>query len=194
VSSFLYCVEDAAYETSGNATITINVTHIDYPPTLSMTPNGQVIGNRNSTTVFTVTVADIDSVSGYLILSFPFGTSNLWSLFKIYDMDLGTPSVQLNQTAGTIASPSFLLNNTRTTRTFTLLWTPSISIPDGTTGSFAIQAEDIEGKTSSSITVYLSVLPNHYPTITPVSTITLNEDSNYTFSVWPRCGSMATCA
>lgn len=144
------------------------------PPIISITP-GLITVNRTFSGTFYVNVTEFAStnVSVYIRTpQLPFGTSSVqYSWFAVYNqagalmtnysntMEVPVNAVLVNLAYADAADVG---NNTLQ---FTIVWGPTLSIPDNTTGSFSLQAEDVYSLLSNVVTGDVAVAPNHAPFI-----------------------------
>jgi len=129
-TTFTYFVVDGTYlfQSSPVCTITINVSPVNDPPTLSVTPSSIEVLRGATTPVFTVTVTDVDSNA--VSVSWPQSS-------EPFDSHLVAQNGRLTST--TLIGSFTLVGGTAS---FTVSWLPGLYTPGGSTGFVNFTAED----------------------------------------------------
>jgi len=160
--TFTVKATDEGGRTSPPATVTVNVTPVDDPPTLTLSPTIQTVP-RGTAATYTARVTDVDSnmASVYLATSsIPFGVSTFSATVNgvttTYDVTTALPDTLLG-TVTKLADGTF--------PPVTISWTPSPSAPDGTAGNFQLYAT-ATGQTSNTVSGNFNIIPNNPPTPT----------------------------
>ena len=165
-TSFDFQASDGS-STSGIATVIINVTPVDDPPHIYLSPVS-VQQDRGTTGLFTVTVTDVDSPTVAVLIKNDL-INYVYSSFTVTGAGHTTPKYVDGTTIRTLTAGAG-----QVFPTFTLSWTPSFTAPDSLTGSFQLYAT-ASGATSTEQPVgTVSVKPNVAPygtTTTPISVL-----------------------
>lgn len=177
--NFISCDVDPAKLCSPPATVTVNVTPVNDPPVITMTPLTQTV-DRTTPATFQVTVSDVDSKDIAVLLDFnsvPTSSDgvavNDWGTFTY---TVGGVTTTVPATTGFLTSLSYPGTTFGTDLTFTLTWTPSTTIPDGTTGEFTLSAANSVDSpptatstwtalSAESVTGTVAVTPNLPPVV-----------------------------
>jgi len=177
-----YATDEFGAISQSVATITINIEHVNNPPSISIHPSSLIV-TRNQYGNFSVKVKDIDSTSItiYLVIptTLPFDYSTLIAHCSPSNVEL-IDEPQNNTLLCTLNNTVSLAENE-----LIVSWGPDRHIPEETIGSFTLIAIDSDGaKSTSSVIARVEVAPNHLPVIDPsVYNFTVNEDAWTTVSI-----------
>ncbi len=179
-TSFTYSVFDGALY-SAVYTVTINMAAVNNPPVVSVSPL-TVVSVRNTASVFTVTVQDVDvgdTISVFIANhTLPSSTTNGY-------LKLVGSNGNITNTASQITLKSNMANPAGAPLTFDMSWTATDYTPDNFVISMNIFATDHgqppPSSASNFVPVKLTVSPNTAPT-SSASAVNVDEDSSVIIS------------
>eukprot|EP01124_Arcella_intermedia_P021087 TRINITY_DN2892_c0_g1_i7.p1 TRINITY_DN2892_c0_g1~~TRINITY_DN2892_c0_g1_i7.p1 ORF type:complete len:2419 (-),score=418.82 TRINITY_DN2892_c0_g1_i7:68-7138(-) len=155
--TFQVTAVDEQGATSAVATITLVIAPVNDPPLISLSPNVLPPVGRTLSGTFTVTISDIDS-------------QNVSVVLKSTTILLTQSTLSFNGTVATSTPDSALIvmisDGTDTFQaSSSITWTPGYLYPENLGGLMILYALDSDGGSSSTVTGYVSTLPNNPPTV-----------------------------
>jgi hypothetical protein len=168
---FTYDVYDGSLRSATTYTVTVIVTPVNDPPTLTTTAT-VVISDRDVTATFPLYIRDVDIGDTLTTKAFNLNVSSTDGTVSVVSGSTIAPSTQ--STIATYAS------NDGTQKQLTISWKPSASAPDNLNGAVSFQVTDANSASSSIVTVYLRVSANRVPVVLTPGAIITPEDTLYT--------------
>ncbi len=167
---FTYDVYDGALRSATTYTVTVIVTPVNDPPTLTTTAT-IVISDRQATATFPLYIRDVDIGDTLTAKAFSLNVTASYGTVNVVSGTTISPS-----TTTTIATYA---SNDATLKQLNVAWTPSSTAPDNLNGIVSFQVTDAASASSNVVTVYLRVSANKVPVVLTPGSIITPEDTTY---------------